>query len=166
MKYHTIVIDPPWPIKPIVLKNRPNLTKIPYKTMTIDEIENFTINDFADDQCVLFMWTTMTYLPHALKIIEKWGFKYHATMAWSKNNGRTMFGIKRNVEFVLVAYRGKLNLEPRGKAIKAVFEEPTMVHSKKPKIFFEMIVPKTQEPRISIFEREAREGFDIWGDEV
>ena len=139
--------------------------EIPYKTMSIDEITNFPIDDFAAEECVLFMWTTMTYLPYAIEIIKAWGFKYHATLAWSKNNGRTMFGIKRNVEFIIVSYRGRLNIEPRGKAIHASFSEPTMTHSKKPKIFFEMIKDKTLEPRISIFEREYRNGFDGYGDE-
>ena len=165
-KYKTIVIDPPWNIKPIVLKCRPNLTKIPYKTMTDEEIISFPINDYTDNECVLFMWTTMTYLPLALKICNLWGFKYHATLAWDKTNGRTMFGIKRNVEFVIVCYKGKLLMKETGKSIHACFKEPTMVHSQKPRIFYDMLLNSTYEPRIDIFSRRKHIGFDSYGDQA
>ena len=39
MKYKTIVIDPPWPVKPMILKKYPK--KLPYNTMSIEEITKF-----------------------------------------------------------------------------------------------------------------------------
>ena len=60
MKYDCIVIDPPWNQgKTGKRKCRPNQdTKLSYKTMTKEEILNFPINDFAKDNCFLWLWTT------------------------------------------------------------------------------------------------------------
>jgi len=166
-KYKTIVIDPPWPVKPLVLKMRPNLYAIPYPTMTIQEITDFPINNIVDpESCNMFMWTTMTYLPQSLEILKAWGFNYHAVLSWYKTNGRTLWGIKRNVEFVIVAYKGKFSLNTHGKSISAFFAEPTMTHSKKPQIFYDMLTRTAPAPRIDVFARIKRVGWDAYGNEV
>ena len=38
MKYKVIVVDPPWPIKKLRRRRRPNQKSMDYKTMTLDEI--------------------------------------------------------------------------------------------------------------------------------
>ena len=163
-KYRTIVIDPPWPVKPMILKKYPD--KLPYKTMSIEEISDFNIYDFADDECSLFLWTTHTFLPDAVNIMKKWGFKYHCLMTWDKVAGYSNCGIFRNTELVLFGYKGKMTINQKGKFLPCLFRESKGKHSRKPSIFFEMLKNNTQEPRISIFEREKRDGFDVWGDEA
>lgn len=165
MKYNTISIDPPWPIKKIQRKSRPNQKKLDYKTMTIDEIKNFPINDFAADNCIIFLWTINKYLHEAFHILENWGFNYQRLLTWDKKNGLCLFGFHHRTEFVLVGYKGKIEMFPKRKAIPTIFSESSWKkHSRKPTVFFELlkILP---EPRISIFEREIRDGFDGYGDE-
>ena len=167
MKYKTIVIDPPWPVKFFKRKARPNQVKFPYKTMTMDEIEKFPIDDFADKKdCKLFLWTTHKFLPNCFKILDLWGFKYSCCFTWDKQNGMCFQGIHKRTEFVLFAYRGSIPMFKKGKALPTFFAEYSKVHSRKPDIFFNMIKEGMPEPRISIFEREKRDGFDIWGDEA
>jgi N6-adenosine-specific RNA methylase IME4 len=165
-KYNTIVIDPPWPVEFMVMENRPNQTEMPYPTMTIEKIMEFPLADIAADDCNLFMWTTQTYLPISFEILETWGFKYHVCLTWDKTNGRSLFGFNRRTEFVLYAYKGKITVNQRGKFIDTVFTEKLREHSRKPDIFYEMIKENTPEPRIDVFSREKREGFDQWGNET
>ena len=79
-KYKTIVVDPPWDIKLISLKVRPNQKAMPYKTMTLDEIKSLPINDLADEHCHIYLWTTMSYLPKAFDVLQSWGFKYNCLL--------------------------------------------------------------------------------------
>jgi len=168
-KYKTIVIDPPWDV-------RCNLTnekfyrigrKLPYKVMKDSEILSFPINNFAAEECDLFLWTTHTKLPLALAILEKWGFKYHALLTWDKQSGVCINGFYRRTEFVVYGYRGRQCLNVgRGSHIPTIFKAKTKKHSEKPAKFYDIIRRRTQEPRIDIFARHRHFGFDAWGDEV
>jgi N6-adenosine-specific RNA methylase IME4 len=166
MKYKTIVIDPPWDIKPLVrtkvVKN--DRRSLDYKTMSVDDIKQFNINEFADDICNIFLWTTQKYLPYSFDILKEWGFKFHCLMTWNKENGFCPMSFRFTEEFVLFGYRGGMKLDKIGKSTR--FFEKRGRHSRKPNIFFEIIKEVSPEPRVSIFEREKREGFDVWGDEA
>ena len=56
-KYQIIVVDPPWPIKKITHKKRPNQTAMDYSMMTIAQIKDLAIAKLADDACWCFLWT-------------------------------------------------------------------------------------------------------------
>lgn len=165
-KYSTIVIDPPWPMEFMKLDNRPNQVEMPYPTMTIEELLTYDlVRKAAATNCNLFMWTTHTYLPDALRILEAWGFKYHVTLTWDKGNGRSLFGFNRRTEFVLYAYKGSITVKQRGKFIDTIFAEKLREHSRKPDIFYDIIRENTSGPRIDWFSREKRKGFEQFGNE-
>lgn len=165
-KYKTIVIDPPWPMEYMHLNMRPKQVIMPYPTMTLDEIKDFSVvKDIADDECNLFIWTTHKFLPDTFDILETWGFKYHICLTWDKTNGRSLFGFNRRTELVLYAYKGKITVNQRGKFIDSVFVEKLREHSRKPDIFYEMLKSNTPEPRIDIFGRGKHDGFSVWGNE-
>jgi len=165
-KYKTIVIDPPWPIEPIIL--RKYSLSVPYKTMTIDEIESLPINDISEEDSIIFLWTTHRFLPQSFPILEKWGFKYYCLISWDKISGLTHQGFFRVTEFILVGYKGKLTnaINQKGKAIPCLFREHKGKHSEKPKKFDDIIRRSTLEPRIDIFARKKKLGYDFsYGDD-
>lgn len=165
-KYKTVIIDFPWDLNLRGLSFRPSHKIIPYKTMTDEECKQFPINDFAADECCLFLWVTQTTLPKGLQLIEMWGFKYHCLFTWDKTNGLTICGITRRTEFVIYAYRGRLQLKTKGKSLMTIFKEAPNKHSEKPAIFYSMLLKNTPEPRIDIFARKRHYGFDAWGDQA
>lgn len=161
-------MDPPWKVR-LNCKDRMDFGggyKLPYKTMTDDEIMQFDINQYADNDCDLFVWTTNSKLPFTIKLVEYWGFKYYCAMVWKKNTGITLNGFFNNAEFVVYAYRGPYAIPKRGNAINTCFFEKTTRHSEKPDGFYTMILEKTRDPRIDLFARKKHYGFDTWGDEV
>jgi N6-adenosine-specific RNA methylase IME4 len=168
MKYQTIVIDPPWTVKNGLKDLRFYRTgkAMPYPLMSDDEIMNFPINDFADDRCDLFLWTITSKIPLCFRILRYWGFKYMDFLAWDKEIGVPVNGIYRRVEWVIYAYKGKMGINKKGSFIPSMFREKRRRHSRKPDIFYETIRSNTPEPRIDIFAREHKEGFDAWGDEI
>ena len=60
-KYQTIVIDPPWPMEKINRDKSPEDTGFGYPTMTEEELTAFPLQDWADDQCHLYLWTTQKF---------------------------------------------------------------------------------------------------------
>ena len=172
-KYRTILIDPPWDIKFIERKVRPK-QKLSYDgTVDLEEIKALPISTLAADECDLFLWTTQTYLPVAFDVLKAWGFKYHITLTWDKKDGLTQFGFHRRTEFCLYAYKGKLGIQKEGQAIPTkiedipdLFEEKSKMHSRKPQVLYKYIEMKTNPPRLELFARSKRAGWDVWGNQV
>ena len=170
-KYRTILIDPPWDIKFDLPWGQGK--KKQYDTMTLEEIRNMPISTLAADECDLFLWTTQTYLPMAFDLLKAWNFKYHITLTWDKGSGLSMFGFYRRTEFCIYAYKGKIGIEKEGQTIPTkieeipdLFMERTKFHSRKPQILYKYIEAKTKEPRLELFARSKRTGWDVWGNQV
>lgn len=168
-KYRCIVIDPPWPTKFIKRTKRPDQFGIAYPTMSLEEIKNyplgkdFSIEKLAYKDCHLYLWTTHTFLPFCFEIVKAWGFEYKCLMTWVKNVGMTPMSWMYSTEHVLFCTKGNLPLLKRG--MRLDFAAKVREHSRKPDEFYELVKKASPEPRIDIFSREKREGFDSWGKE-
>jgi len=164
-KYQVIWVDPPWDVKKIKRKVRPNQVTMDYSTMSLEEIKSLPVQDLANENCVLFLWATHAYLPHAFGIMKKWGFRYQRTITWDKSNGMCLFGFHHRTEFCLFGYKGKLEMYPRRKTIPTLWTEKSPRHSQKP-IGLQRAVEVFGESRIELFARRPLSNWDVWGLEV
>ena len=179
-KYKTIVVDPPWKYGkwgkasdiPLARKKFPNGQykedfDLPYNFMTIEEIKNLPVDNISGENCELYLWTTQKYLPDSFDVLKSWGFKYCQTLTWCKTpRGTGQGGVYcPTTEFLILARRGKM---PKVKRIDSTWwnVKRTNKHSKKPEFFQDMIETVSEEPRIELFARREREGWDVWGNEV
>lgn len=168
-KFRTIVIDPPWPVQKILRVERPiQEEELDYETLTLTQIkEDFgkLIEDAADENgCHVYLWVTHKFLPDAFDIFKSWGVKYQCLLTWVKPTGMTPFSWMYNTEHVLFGRIGNLKLLRNG--VKLSFEAPVREHSRKPNIFYEIVMQVSPEPRLDMFSRETHEGFNVWGNEV
>ncbi len=167
-KYPVIVIDLPWDIG----VNHGEISSphqgFDYPVMSDQELFDFTLpQDIAADDCMIFLWCTQgRILPLGLKLLEEWGFTYKFYMHWTKNGGITPPGFPQyNGELILVAFKGKPKFLSN-KDFRAGFNAKRSGHSRKPDEFYETLNRVTPGPRIDIFGRKGREGFDVWGGEA
>lgn len=163
-QYQCLVIDPPWPIEKIERDERPNQVGLDYPTMTLEELAALPVQDLAADDCHLYLWTTHKFLPDALKLAEAWGFRYQCLMTWIKNVGFTPFSWMYSTEHVLFCRRGSLALDKMG--LRLDFHAKVREHSRKPNEFYNLVAQASPGPRLDMFSREAREGFEQWGFET
>lgn len=168
-KYDVIVLDPPWPLKKITTKQRPNQVYMDYSLMSVEDISALPIQTIAGDKGYCFLWTIQKYLFEAKSILEGYGYNHLLTMGWVKEYGRSsgmaLYGFRWNLEFILVGTKGKFPALPKQKLIKAGFNAVNEGHSKKPDEFYDMI-KHLGDKRIDLFARKPRDGWDVWGDEV
>lgn len=161
-KYRTIVIDPPWDMERIQMENRTfDKESFDYPTMSLDEIKDFKLP--AHEECHLWLWTTQKYLRPSFDLLDAWDFTYLATFVWHKNGGFQPVGLPQfNCEFVLLARKGG---QPfiETKQFFTCFNAPRREHSRKPDEFYDVVKRVCPEPRIDIFSREDRDGYDVWG---
>jgi len=164
-KYNIIYADPPWEIKKMKRKVRPNQIAMDYPTMSFERIKSLNVEAITEDDCVCFLWTIQKYLPFAFDVLKSWGFKYQRTITWDKQNGMCLFGFHHRTEFLLFGYKGKIEMYPKRKAFPTIVQCKTYRHSKKPQVFRDLISPFGKN-KIELFAREKTEGWDCWGNEV
>jgi N6-adenosine-specific RNA methylase IME4 len=165
-KYQVIYADPPWEVKKIKRNVRPNQVSMDYPVMKIEDIVALPVSSIADDNSVLFLWTTHAWLPKSFDVMSKWGFKYQRTITWDKGNGLCLFGFHHRTEFLLFGYKGKLPMYPKRKAMPTLITEHThREHSRKPYTIYPYL-EVFGDNKIELFARQKVEGWDCWGNEV
>jgi N6-adenosine-specific RNA methylase IME4 len=180
-KYQTIVVDPPWQYgawgkasdTPLARKKFPNGQwskeySLPYKTMSLIDIEKLPVSSIAADNCELYLWVTQRYLPAAFRIVESWGFKYCQTLTWCKRpRGLGQGGVYcPTTEFIILGRRGLMPKVRRVDTTWWLVKRPHNSHSTKPEVFQDIIESVSLPPRIELFARRERHGWDVWGNEV
>ena len=182
VRYRTIVADPPWEYEPFVSINRTHgrtynrrVTKpLPYPSMTLAEIRALPVGELADRDCFLWCWTTNRYLPEIFPLVSAWGFSYAQTIVWHKLKFGSPFGgsvAPNRAEYLILARKGSPRLAGRWDG-GSVVAAPGMsgrrkgFHSRKPEVFLDLIEQVSPEPRLELFARRQRFGWDTWGNEA
>lgn len=173
-KYKIIYADPPWSYKVWSKKGQGRSAESHYKTMNKEDIQNLNIQSISEDDCVLFLWVTFPCLEEGLELIKKWGFKYKTcAFTWIKKNKKATttnfwgmgYWTRANPELCLLATKG--NIVRINKSVHSVIESPIEAHSKKPDETRKRIIQLMGDlPRVELFAREQKDGFDVFGNEV
>ncbi|HVB15727.1 MAG TPA: MT-A70 family methyltransferase [Stellaceae bacterium] len=184
--YGAILADPPWHFQSWTTPRwngghhvQTPAKAPPYDAMNLDEIESLPVAELAAPDCTLFMWGIWVMLPHALRVIESWGFEYKtAAFVWTKANVRQIdlfrddadgqlglgYWVRQNTEFCFLATRGKpkrLHADVRQGIIA-----PRREHSRKPDGIHARIERLVAGPYVELFARQRRPGWDTWGNQT
>ncbi|MFT0786493.1 MT-A70 family methyltransferase [Synechococcus sp. H55.10] len=176
-RYRVLVVDPPWNQgKTGKRKARPNqTTTLDYPTMSKEELMKLPINLWAEEQSFLWLWATNSkdrstgepILKIAFDLMEAWGFTFYTMITWNKRTGPCPFGpYQVTTEHVLFGYKGKAVFDRKhfGKMQTCFTETPT-THSAKPDSFYKRIAEYFEGPRLDVFARQVRDGYDGWGNQ-
>lgn len=170
MKYNTLVIDPPWCVPTKSRIGRPNRPQgLPYETMTVEQIKNFPIKNYAEQGAHIYLWTTNKFIREAYNVFDSWGVNFHLMLVGIKPsgiapNGGYVFG----TEFCLMGFYGKPAIKWKRMGLLnwiRMFNTKGK-HSSKPDEFYNLVSEMSQPPYIDIFSRKNREGWDTYGNEV
>ena len=165
MKYKTIYLDPAW--------NESGGGKIKrgadkhYKLMkTKDIIEYCEINikPLIDDDCHCYLWVTNNFLKDGILVLESMGFRYITNICWIKNNISLGQYFRGQHEICLFGVKGKFFSGSRSQS--TIIIAPKREHSRKPDEMYLKIEAVSQIPRLEVFARYKREGWDCIGDEI
>ena len=145
-----------------------------YPTMSIEEITALPVDRLALPDCELWFWSTNSFIHEALHIIEAWGFAYKTKRTWIKRRQGTGVWLRGQTEDLLIAIRGRprrpiLDAGRRQKRITPssfIVSRAVLPHSRKPRESYEDIERVSGEPRLELFARRARAGWDSWGYEA
>lgn len=173
MTYRTIVADPPWAPDlggswgARVDKGRPQRF---YDTMPLDQIKALRVPSAA--QAHLYLWAIAAHVDWGYEVARAWGFEPVITWTWKKP-GLGVGRFRCNTEHIIVARKGSRHGNPFGQGGRSsqatagtLFEWPRGRHSEKPDPFYDLIETLSPGPRLEMFARRERLGWDCWGNEV
>ena len=174
-KYGVILADPPWQFRKWSGKtNAHNSTaEDHYPTMALEEIANLPVGELTLNNSALFLWAVWPEMPGALRVMEAWGYKYKTiAWVWAKLNRSSVgfyFGMgsytRANSEPCLLGIKG--SMPPEARDVQALIVTPIRGHSRKPDEQYgkiERLYPSV--PKLELFSRHKRTGWDVWGNEV
>ncbi|MGY6661305.1 MAG: MT-A70 family methyltransferase [Glycocaulis sp.] len=174
-RFSTILADPPWQFQNRTGKVAPEHRRLSrYPTMTLEDICALPVADLADEPAHLYLWVPNALLPEGLEVMRAWGFDYKSNLIWRKirkdggSDGRGVGFYFRNVtEIILFGVRGKnaRTLAPGRRQVNYL-ESRKREHSRKPDEQYEIIEACSPGPRLELFSRGARPGWEAWGNQA
>lgn len=173
-KYNIIYADPPWAYKVWSDKGKGRSAESHYNTMSKESIQNLPINKISADNAVLFLWIIPPCLEEGIELIHKWGFEYKTFgFTWVKLNKKKPtpflgmgYYTRANAEICLLATKGK-PLKRLSHAIPQLVVSKIREHSRKPdEVPLRIVELFGDLPRIELFARCDRDGWDFWGNEI
>ena len=166
-KYKLILADPPWSYdnKNTGGGDMNGGAAANYQTMSIEDICKMDIQSIAEKDSCLFLWTTTPLLQEGLDVMKAWGFKYKTAIYWRKIMSLGMgFWFRGQVETCLFGIRGKIKAFRSQKT--NFIQDKVRKHSQKPDALYGMIESLDLNPKIELFARNRRTGWDAWGNEI
>ena len=170
-RYGCILADPPWCFENYSEKGEVKNPVAHYDCMEAGDLAGIHVGHIAAPDCALFLWATAPMLPEALATMGAWGFKFKSAGAWikrSKSGDKLAFGTgyiwRSAVEFLLVGVNGAPAWRTRSE--RNVIEAPIRQHSRKPDETYRKIEAMVAGPRVELFARVERDGWDAWGNQV
>lgn len=181
MKYNIIYADPAWRMGYVKGGKTAGSIKggepVPYSTMNDNEIIQMPIKNIIADNAFLFLWVTDNRIPIVADIMQAWGFKYNSiAFIWNKiskckTKVRTTLTpyTRRSCEYCFLGTRGNTKQMVKDHYVLQHLDwaSPTRKHSVKPPEIMDRIVKLCGDvPRLELFSRQNKEGWDAWGNEV
>jgi len=151
--FHVIVADPPWRYE--------SGSSLPYPTMALEDIKAMPVRDIAEDNSILWLWTTNAHLRVAFEVVEAWGFEYKTLLTWVKDRVGTGDWLRGQTEHCILSARGRpiVQLANQTTALNGIRRE----HSRKPEEFYALVDQLCPGSKVELFSRQQRKGWRAFG---
>ena len=157
--YSTIVADPPWRFGSAATKAD---ARKHYSTMPTEDVCAMPVSSLASADAHLWLWGVNGMMEEAFAVVRAWGFRPITMVTWCKPGPGVGHYLRNNTEHCILATRGK-PLVPESKPLSTWFVWPKAAHSAKPDAFLDLVEQVSPAPRVELFCRRPRFGWDTWG---
>ena len=169
-RYAILYADPPWDYKGQLQHTGAGGRESGgaarhYPTATLREMSAWPVGDLAEDDALLFLWSSSPHLDQAIALGKAWGFSW-ATVAfvWNKVRVNPGYYTMSQCELCLLFRRGRIPLPRGSRSVRQYVESRRGAHSAKPEEVrrrIEEMFP--EQSRLELFARGRFPGWDAWG---
>lgn len=160
-----IVADPPWPSMHQRSTYHRGKPERHYSTMTVEDILGIDVDVIAAPDAHLWVWGVNRLMEDAFRAVRAWGFVPMTVHTWCKRGPGMGYYARNNTEHLVMATRGR-PMVPATAPLSTWHEWPRGRHSEKPAESFALIEQVSPGPRLEMFARVARPGWERWGNEA
>lgn len=165
-QYRCIVADPPWNERGGGQSKRG--ADRYYPCLSADKIIDVMLGAECwkpANSAHLWLWVTNNFLNDGLRVLDALGFRYVTNLAWCKPSFGLGFYLRGKHELCLFGARGQC-MPPSSRSLPSIIHAPKGEHSAKPDEAFDIIERVSPGPRLEMFARASRGGWDTWGNEI
>nr|VFK81336.1 MAG: N6-adenosine-specific RNA methylase IME4 [Candidatus Kentron sp. SD] len=133
--------------------------------MSLEAICDLPVKEIADENAVLFLWTTSYHIFESKAVLDAWGFEYKSMFIWDKvKHNMGCYNSVRH-ELLLIATKGSCTPD-NVELIDSVQSIERTRHSEKPEEFRKIIETLYKYGnKVECFARKQTEGWDAYGNE-
>lgn len=167
-KYRCILIDPPWPQRmsgQYSTSRKKRAEKLPYQTMQVVDLMKLPVRSVSSEDCHLWLWTTNQFIEEGFLLMRAWGFKFLAPIHAVKPSGLGNYFVHRS-QTILFGYKEKCRFPLARYKPNVINVGDPKRHSEKWDETYDYIEAISPGPRLELFARRKRPGWDVWGNEV
>jgi len=163
-RYRVIAADPPWPYEKRA-EDPSHRATYDYPSMSIAAICALPVPTLAEEDSILWLWTTNHHMEEAFGVVRAWGFEQKTILTWGKDKFGTGDWLRGQTEHCLMAVRGHSVVTLTNQS--TLLRGPVRAHSQKPEAFYELVEGLCPAPRyLELFSRQQRPGWDSWGNDA
>lgn len=180
-RYDLIMADPPWLFSNWSRAGEKKNATSQYSCIPEEGIRGLRVADLAAKDCVIWLWATNPLIDKQIDIMKAWGFRFVTSGHWAKFtqasfrrddnvvSGKQHFGTGYCLRSAGEPYIiGAVGDPTYAKNVRSVLMAPAREHSRKPDEAYveaEKLFPAAVN-RLDLFSRQARPGWDAFGDQV
>ncbi|KAJ6250223.1 mt-a70 family protein [Anaeramoeba flamelloides] len=133
-----IILDPPWKI---ASHRSMRGLHLGFKTLTDQDIFKMNLSCLSKEGFI-FLWTINSKYMLSIKLLEKWGYRYHNTISWAKLSNRNHkfksngYALQHSQELCLIGIKGNPVIH---KKASISIQEERKGQSKKPIALYSLI---------------------------
>lgn len=116
--------------------------------------------------CHLYLWVTNNHLRDGLCVMAALKFRYITNVVWVKDRIGLGQYFRGRHELLLFGVKGRAMMPDTADMWPSVIEEARREHSRKPEQAYRLIEATSPGPRLEMFARHQRDGWDSWGNEI
>lgn len=168
--WRTILADPAWEYGDSLSGPGRGAGKH-YDCLSVEAICALPVDEAAAARAHLYVCVTNAHIEDGYRVVRAWGFEPKTLITWVKtardHSVRLGMGryLRNATEQVIVAARGRPMLQPLVRNRHNVIFAPRAEHSAKPDELYELVEAVSPGPRLELFSRRRREGWQGWGRE-
>ena len=165
-KYRVIYADPPWDYGSSPTCKNTATPDLKYPVMSLEDICELPVKEIADENAVLFLWTTSYHIFESKAVLDAWGFEYKSMFIWDKvKHNMGCYNSVRH-ELLLIATKGSCTPD-NVELIDSVQSIERTRHSEKPEEFRKIIETLYKYGnKVECFARKQTEGWDAYGNDI
>ena len=163
-RYRCLYLDPPWQYGDTRSRGS---AEGHYPTMSESELAELPVASLLHpDGAHVWLWTTWPMIregvPH--RLLTAWRLRWMGEIVWDKETLGVGHWVRGRTEVLILAMNKNLSL--LSDRVDQLVASKREAHSKKPERFVRLIEEVSVGPRLELFSRSPREGWDRWGYEA